>query len=142
MGPLLHSISRFTVVENKKVLTKVGEAVPGSNREPRAHRSVDHRRPRLSQTRQAFGRRRSPMLQPARQAGQLPGRRIAVSRQSPCRACRLLGASICPKESASDEERRRKVGVPEEIKFQTKLQFGPRADRSSLREQGSRAASR
>src|SRR6266481_3842545 len=44
-------------------------------------RSLDHRRYRLSQEGAAFGRRDTPVLRPARQAGQLPGGGHTVDRQ-------------------------------------------------------------
>ena len=62
-----------------------------------ADRGLDHRRHRLSQEGQAFGRRGAAVLRPARQAGQLPGRGVAVGGQSITPACRSPTGSICPR---------------------------------------------
>ena len=48
-----------------------------------ADRGVDHRRHGLSQEGRALGRGGAAILRPARQAGQLPGRGVAVDCQSP-----------------------------------------------------------
>ena len=63
-----------------------------ADRAARADRSLDHRRHQLPQMRIALGGRVAPILRPARQAGQLPGRRLAVGGQSRRQPARRLSA--------------------------------------------------
>jgi hypothetical protein len=56
------------------VLAARARAGRADHRDARADRSLDRRRHRLPQEGQAFGRCGAPILRPARQAGQLPGR--------------------------------------------------------------------
>ena len=63
-----------------------------ADRAARADRGLDHRRHELPQVRVAFGGRVAPILRPARQAGQLPSRRLAVGGQSRREPSRRLSA--------------------------------------------------
>ena len=90
------------------------------DRAARADRGLDHRRHRLSQAREALGRRGAAILRSARQAGQLPGGGVAVDCQSLTPACRWPIGCICRRTGRKDRERRSKAGVPKEIGFKTK----------------------
>src|SRR6476469_7899161 len=63
---------------DEKVLAKVREMVLPQIERHGANRGLDHRRYRLSQAGSAFGWGGAAILRPAWQAGQLPGRSIAV----------------------------------------------------------------
>ena len=69
---------------DERVLAKVRELVLPGDGAPRADRSMDHRRYRLSQEGTAFGRGSATILRRAWQAGQLSGRGDVVDRQSRC----------------------------------------------------------
>jgi DDE superfamily endonuclease len=64
---------------DEKVLAKVQEMVLPAIERHRADRGMDHRRHGLSQKGHAFGGGGAAILRSTRQAGQLPGRGIAVS---------------------------------------------------------------
>src|SRR5450631_832920 len=78
---LLHFVGQAPW-SDETVLAKAGEMVLPA-REARTDRSVDHRRYRFSQERRALGRRGTPVLRSAREAGELPSGGVAVTRQSP-----------------------------------------------------------
>ena len=127
---LLHFVAEGAW-SDEVVLAKVREMVlPKIERHGR-DRGLDHRRHFLSQTRGPFGRRDASVLRPARQAGELPGRGLAVARQplreparglSPVFAEGLGGGQEAPQESgrarrdrlpdqAQDRARSARVGV-------------------------------
>ena len=68
----------------------------------------------------AFGWGGTPILRAARQAGQLPGRRVAVDRQPPRQPAGGLSAVSAERLGGGSHADLRKVGVPEEIDFKTK----------------------
>ncbi len=67
----------------------------------------------------ALGWRGTTILRPARQAGQLPGRGIAVACQ-PHREPAGGLPSVSAEGLGADSKRRRKTGVPEDVGFKTK----------------------
>ena len=99
----------------------------------RADRGVDHRRHRLSQAGAAFGRRGAAILRPARQAGQLPGRGVAVDCQSRMRACRWPIGCICRKTGRRTANVGARRACPRRSVFKTKPRDRARADPLGLR---------
>ena len=65
-------------------------------------------------------RRRPPVVRPAGQGRQLPGRRLPGLRRRRRATPRWTGGSTCPRTGPHDKARREKCHVPPEVKFQEK----------------------
>src|SRR3981189_2492349 len=95
----------------------IGAAGDGA---PRADRSMDHRRYRLSQEGPAFGRVSPTILRRAWQARQLSGRGDVVDRQSRCELAGGLSAVFAEGVGERSQTSAQGIGVPDEISFKTK----------------------
>ena len=103
-----------------------------ADRAARANRGLDPRRHGLSQARGPFGRRDASVLRGARQAGELPGRRLAVDRQPPCEPARGL-SSLSAEELGAGQEAPHEGGRARRDRLPDQAQDRTRSARTGLR---------